>query len=559
MTQHYFTKCRFTKYRFTKYQEHHLAQGSTRRLARGSARGSAQSDYGSRVGFSFASVGSVGRQWAAETIFSCRYLPRSTAVITTIRASLCSSLLAILTVLAVISIVLVSLHKPVLAKDEPQSYEQGQKYYKSGHFGKAREIWTKSAAQGDVKSRYRLGMLYEEGTVVTKDLVEAHLWYSLASESGNKKADRARFRIETSMSDEQLLNAQALLAEFGPLYNPPAENDAEVADSAQDNADTTIDANVFMAVPGSAEKNAQQAESDLIANAPNAPVPAQNSDVTTADKKVGSTNVDAKDQQPPVDDTTKDIPATDRQARRLKLLNASGPGPEVVGSPAKFEAVDDDASIEDRAEDLTAAEQTADEKFSRHIAEATKIALEQKRQAEQLAAQKLAQQQQESNAAETATDTDMETVQAVDNTQVDDKNVSDAPPEPTSDSPRLPPEAAVVRSVEASNLEQLVEEPEVPLPTLALADPYPDTEDDSSAASASLGFTLSSDDRDGVKRIQTMLSELGYQIRGEPGDIGPETRKAIKAFRRDSSLLISTLIDVDFLATLYARHAALEK
>lgn len=490
-----------------------------------------------------------------------------------------ASTLITIIVLTVTIAVCVSLNRPLLAADEPDSYEDGQKYFESGHFGKAREVWTKSAAQGDVKSQFRLGTLYEEGTIVTKDLVEAHLWYSLATESNHKKAESARFRIETSMSDEQLLNAQALLAEFGPLYNPSEEESESESSSG-----ATIDLNVFTAVPDSAAVNMPQADTDAADNAPPAADPSAtgSGDVQAAEVDVAVVAEDV--QEPSQTDAVStgrsdDSSEIERRERRLKLLQSSGPGPEVVGNPAIAASSDTDTEIaveESSVNNLADAEEAADRKLSQHIATATQQALEQsleekraneeqilaaekladeKFAAELMAAQKIAKEQ----ASKAPAENEQNAQPAQPAEAALDPDIAPEDAKPAADSSPSEPEADAPRPVEASNLEQLVEEPEVPLPTLALADPYPESEEDSSVASASLGFTESSDDRAGVQRIQTMLSELGYVIIGETGEIGPETRKAIKAFRRDSSLLVSTLIDVDFLATLYARHADLKK
>ncbi len=49
---------------------------------------------------------------------------------------------------------------------------------------KAVEWWRKSAVQGDADAQYKLGMYYESGIGVEKDMSEALNWYNKSANQG---------------------------------------------------------------------------------------------------------------------------------------------------------------------------------------------------------------------------------------------------------------------------------------------------------------------------------------------------------------------------------------
>lgn len=65
-------------------------------------------------------------------------------------------------------------------------YDLGREVAQS--YGKAFELYTRAAEQGDPVALYRLCLLYEHGTCVTKDLQKALDLYAKASERGNVEA-----------------------------------------------------------------------------------------------------------------------------------------------------------------------------------------------------------------------------------------------------------------------------------------------------------------------------------------------------------------------------------
>ncbi len=63
--------------------------------------------------------------------------------------------------------------------------EEGRKAYNEGDYAKALEIWKALAIEGDPKAQNNLGILYQQGNGVPKDLDEAENWYQMAADQGN--------------------------------------------------------------------------------------------------------------------------------------------------------------------------------------------------------------------------------------------------------------------------------------------------------------------------------------------------------------------------------------
>jgi clan AA aspartic protease (TIGR02281 family) len=84
----------------------------------------------------------------------------------------------------------------------PQDYAQSIQWYR------------RAAAQGNSSAQYALGVLYEDGKVISQDLVKAHMWLNLAASSltgpAGKQAAEYRDRLIATMTQEQVVEAQAL-------------------------------------------------------------------------------------------------------------------------------------------------------------------------------------------------------------------------------------------------------------------------------------------------------------------------------------------------------------
>lgn len=66
----------------------------------------------------------------------------------------------------------------------------------------------KSADRGYAEARYRLGLLYENGSEgIKKDYVRSYLWYALSAQSGSFSGKRDALRLK-----EDILNAESIAA-----------------------------------------------------------------------------------------------------------------------------------------------------------------------------------------------------------------------------------------------------------------------------------------------------------------------------------------------------------
>ena len=73
-----------------------------------------------------------------------------------------------------------------------------------------------AAEQGYAKAQYALGLVYENGTGVRQDYVEAHMWYNLAAAQGDMEASGNRDRIAKQMTADQIAEAQRRARDWSP-------------------------------------------------------------------------------------------------------------------------------------------------------------------------------------------------------------------------------------------------------------------------------------------------------------------------------------------------------
>lgn len=67
-------------------------------------------------------------------------------------------------------------------------YYKGRKAVKSHYFTEAHDAWLQAANQGHSNAQYGLGVLYERGDGVTRDLKEAARWFTLAAKQDHSLA-----------------------------------------------------------------------------------------------------------------------------------------------------------------------------------------------------------------------------------------------------------------------------------------------------------------------------------------------------------------------------------
>ena len=72
----------------------------------------------------------------------------------------------------------------------------------------------KKTEQGEALAQFNLGLMYDNGTGVPKDLVQAHMWWNIAGAKGNEGAKKNLAEVEKQMSSEQKAEATMLAREM---------------------------------------------------------------------------------------------------------------------------------------------------------------------------------------------------------------------------------------------------------------------------------------------------------------------------------------------------------
>jgi TPR repeat protein len=67
-------------------------------------------------------------------------------------------------------------------------FDEGHAAYIAGNYTQALKEWAPLAEQGDARSQYNLGLLYENGRGVPKDYKQAFAWYRKAADQGYANA-----------------------------------------------------------------------------------------------------------------------------------------------------------------------------------------------------------------------------------------------------------------------------------------------------------------------------------------------------------------------------------
>ena len=105
--------------------------------------------------------------------------------------------------------------------DDNAQFRLGTMYYDGQlptDFVQAAYWYQKSAEQGNFNAQAFLGSMYYEGKGVEKDNKKAYAWLSVAA-AHNQEAITARDSVAAQLSPEELLEAQALSAEYFQKYS----------------------------------------------------------------------------------------------------------------------------------------------------------------------------------------------------------------------------------------------------------------------------------------------------------------------------------------------------
>lgn len=117
-----------------------------------------------------------------------------------------------------------ALHGRAIQGDAEAQYRLG-KTYCCGYDAtrstvKARVWFCRAAVQGHPLAQYELGRLYELYSVKwrprtgTQDVIQSHMWYSLAAEQGNHMAALNKATLEQEMSQRTIAAAQRLKSQW---------------------------------------------------------------------------------------------------------------------------------------------------------------------------------------------------------------------------------------------------------------------------------------------------------------------------------------------------------
>ena len=102
----------------------------------------------------------------------------------------------------------------------------GLEAYQRGDYTTALREWRVLAEQGNAEAQNRLGIMYLLSQGVPQDLVQAHLWLSLATRQGHQTAYIINDDVAAFMTPEQIAEAQVSLAVMYEEGRGVAQDDA---------------------------------------------------------------------------------------------------------------------------------------------------------------------------------------------------------------------------------------------------------------------------------------------------------------------------------------------
>ena len=95
-------------------------------------------------------------------------------------------------------------------------FQAGMDAKNRGDFAKALREWQPLAEQGEARAQFYLGLMCAFGRGVPLDLVQAHMWYSLAAGNGHARAALHRNDLAKEMKPAQIAEAQKRAREWKP-------------------------------------------------------------------------------------------------------------------------------------------------------------------------------------------------------------------------------------------------------------------------------------------------------------------------------------------------------
>lgn len=88
-----------------------------------------------------------------------------------------------------LTIILGLMAAQIMANDsKPAEFSDGLTAFIKGDHAAALRVWTPLAKQGNREAQYHIGHMYQTGTGLKKDVMQAFRWYSLAASKGHATA-----------------------------------------------------------------------------------------------------------------------------------------------------------------------------------------------------------------------------------------------------------------------------------------------------------------------------------------------------------------------------------
>lgn len=108
------------------------------------------------------------------------------------------------------------------ASSASANFEAGERALRDGRFRVALVEWQSAANAGDERAMRMLGRMHREGMGVPQNLVEAHMWLSLAANRGDEEALMERNALNARMTPEERTEAQSRATIWRPNANQVA-------------------------------------------------------------------------------------------------------------------------------------------------------------------------------------------------------------------------------------------------------------------------------------------------------------------------------------------------
>ena len=94
-------------------------------------------------------------------------------------------------------------------------------------FPEAARLFRLAAEQNDARAQYILALMYQRGDGVTKDLVQAHMWFDLAATAGFDVAADSRDDLSLTMSIDEISEARRLFHERADAIHATASTQSD--------------------------------------------------------------------------------------------------------------------------------------------------------------------------------------------------------------------------------------------------------------------------------------------------------------------------------------------